>query len=125
MLTRKSPFKARPVIKKKKLSQLFEQHSIDQDQVYLFKATNGTIKLQNDPEEPAYQEEEQENNNHYNFIPQSSSKKKAVGLFANIIKNMEETKTVKRVQTQKKQEKKIGYQYYFNENELKANKHRK
>lgn len=54
MLTRKSPFKARPIIKKKKLSQLFEEHSTDPDQNYLFKATNGTIKLPNDQEEPAY-----------------------------------------------------------------------
>ncbi len=59
MLTRKSPFKARPILKKKKLSQLFEEHSTDPDQNYLFKATNGTIKLPNDQEEPAYQEEEQ------------------------------------------------------------------
>jgi hypothetical protein len=38
MLTRKSPFKARPVTNKKKLSQLFEDHSIDPDQIYVFKA---------------------------------------------------------------------------------------
>lgn len=50
MLSRKSPFKARPTANKKKLSQLFEEHSIDPDQTYLFKADNRAIKFPNDQE---------------------------------------------------------------------------